>query len=405
MKKKIVFDVLLNLIATFIPMFALQFIILPQVAVRISDNSYGQLITLIAFVYLSASSFGSVLNNSKLIHHKKYEELKIQGDFNVILLIFSTINIIIMVLGLLFYGESITASTFISLIIISTILLFNTYASVEFRIKLNFKKILMNNIILFIGYLVGFCLFLLTGHWSLIYLFGFGFNMMYIIRETNILNEKLNKTPFFKITFRESALLLSSGILVSLGAYIDKLMIFPLLGGTAVSIYYTSTILGKTIALAIGPITGVLLSYLAHMKNFTENSFKLLLIISSVAGFFGYWIVILVSEPLLSIVYPQYMQEALQYIPITTLSIMLTIISSVINPVLLKFSSAKWQIFINGVYMIIYIPLSLYLLSLYGLYGFCAGVLIANFVKLAVMIMTYFYINKFSNLNKISEEY
>jgi len=405
MKKKIFFDVILNMVATFIPMFALQFIILPQVALKISADSYGQLLAITAFMYLSSSTFGSVLNNSKLIHYRRYEELNIQGDFNIVLSIFLVSNIIIMIVGLQYYGKSFDVITSISLILISTILLFNTYASVEFRLKLNFINILMNSIMLFIGYLIGYGLFLLTGYWSLIYLCGFGFNIIYILKKTDILHEKFSKTSLFRITLKEIILLLGSGILVSLGAYVDKLIIFPLLGGAAVSIYYAATILGKTIALAIGPITGVLLSYLAHIKKFSSNNFKLLLLISSIVGFIGYWSVILVSKPLLSLVYPQYVEDAIQYIPITTLSIILTIISSVINPVLLKFSSAKWQIFINGLYMLSYIPLSMYLLTLYGLMGLCVGILIANITKLLMMIIVYFYINKSTKVDNLSKEY
>ena len=405
MKKKIFFDVILNLLATLIPMFALQFLILPQVALKIGADSYGQLLAIIAFMYLSASSFGSVLNNAKLIHYKRYEELNTQGDFNIVLVIFLISNVIIMFLGLLYYGKSLNVLTNISLILISSILLFNTYASVEFRIKLNFINILMSSIMMFFGYLIGFVLFLFTGYWSLIYFCGLGLNILFLINKTSIWSENYSKTPLFKITFKEVIMLLGSGILVSLGAYVDKLIIFPLLGGAAVSIYYVATILGKTIALAIGPITGVLLSYLAHMKKFSRNNFKFLLLISSIVGFIGYWFVIFISEPLLSFVYPQYVEDAIQYIPVTTLSIILTIISSVINPVLLKFSSAKWQMFINGLYMLIYVPLSMYLLSLHGLMGLCVGILIANFIKLLIMITTYFYVNKSTNANNLSEEY
>lgn len=405
MKKKIVYDLILNMVATFIPMFTLQFVVLPQVALKISAESYGQLLAIMAFIYLSASSFGSVLNNSKLIHHKKYEELNMQGDFNIILVIFLFLNITIMILGLFYYGESINVMTRISLISIASMLLLSNYASVEFRIKLNFMNILINNLMLFLGYLIGFALFLLTSNWSLIYLCGFGFNILYIINKTNILKENFNKTPHFKATLKEIILLLGSGILVSLGAYADKLIIFPLLGGTAVSIYYVATILGKTIALAIGPITGVLLSYLAHMKKFSSKNFKLLLLSSAIVGLIGYGSVIVVSKPLLTLVYPQYVVEVMQYIPVTTSSIILSIISSVINPVLLKFSSAKWQVFINVIYMLIYIPISMYLLSLYGLMGLCIGILIANITKLLMMIMTYFYLNKSTEENNLSEGY
>ena len=55
--------------------------------------------------------------------------------------------------------------------------------------------------------------------------------------------------------------------------------------------------------------------------------------------------------------------------------------------------------------MLIYVPVSLYLLNLHGLMGFCIGILIANFTKLLIMIITYFYVNKSTNANNLSEEY
>lgn len=373
-------------------MFALTFLILPQIASQIDADSYGQIIAIVAFMNLSASTFGSVLNNLRLIRFKEYRDLNIKGDFSIILVISIIANVILMIAGLLYYGKNLQTLTLAIVLFSSIFLLIKTYAGVEFRIKLNFKNILLESIFLFLGYLIGFILFILTGHWVFIYLCGFGFSLLFILKKTNILREPLKKTLVFKATATQAIILLISGFLVSLGAYIDKLIIFPMLGGAAVSIYYTATILGKTIALVMGPITGVLLSYLAQMKKFSNHNFKLLLFISTIVGIIGYWGVIIISEPLLTIIYPQYVTEALKYIQITTLSIILTIVSNVINSVLLKFCNAKWQLLINIIYMAVYISASMGLLILYGLLGFCIGILIASFIKLILTIVVY-YIN------------
>ena len=400
MKKKIIFDTLFNILATMIPTLALQFIILPQIALNINADSYGQLLAVIAYIYLFSSTFGNVLNNSKLIHYKKYEDLKINGDFNIFLVIFLIMNFIIIVVGLFYYGTTLTKLTNLLLVLMSGMLLFTAYTSVEFRIKLNFKKIFINSIMLFLGYLIGYSVFLLTGNWSFVYLCGIGFSMIYLCYSTNIWRGEYNKTFLFKKTFKEVIILLASGILVSIGAYVDKLLIYPVLGGAAVSIYYVATILGKTIGLIVGPITGVFLSYLAQMKTFKSNNFKILLLSSSVLGFVCYWIIIILSKPIISIVYPQYVESAMHYVPITTLSTIVTIVANIINAIILKFSSAKWQVYINLLYMAVYLPLSLYLLTLYGLMGFCIGILIASFVKLVSTIATYFYHDRLNN-NKI----
>jgi len=55
--------------------------------------------------------------------------------------------------------------------------------------------------------------------------------------------------------------------------------------------------------------------------------------------------------------------------------------------------------------MLSYIPLSMYLLTLYGLMGLCVGILIANITKLLMMIIVYFYINKSTKVDNLSKEY
>lgn len=405
MKRKIIIDVMLSMIASFIPMLLLQLILLPMIATKINSESYGQLIAIVAFINLISGSLGNVLNNGRLIHYKTYEEKRINGDFNRILIIFIVVNIILILPGLLYYGESLNFRTIIILLISSILLLFNSYASVDFRIKLNYFRILLSAVSLFFGYLIGYYLFSITGSWSLIYICGFGMNAIYIIKNTKIMHESVKKTLIYSSTMKEITLLLGSGLLTAVGVYADKLILFPLLGGTAVTIYYVSTILGKTIALAIGPITSVLLSYLAHMKQFSKNNFKLLLVVSILIGSLGYILVVFISKPVLMIIYPQYANEAIKYIYITTAAIVLSIIANVINPILLRFMKAKWQVLINGVFIFIYISLSIVMLKLYGLYGFCIGILIANAVKLLLMIMIYYINNYNSKVNKTCEEY
>ena len=50
----------------------------------------------------------------------------------------------------------------------------------------------------------------------------------------------------------------------------------------------------------------------------------------------------------------------------------------------------KWQIIINGTNAVLYGALSMGLMKLFGLTGFCFGALITNVVKLIIMIIIYF---------------
>lgn len=395
MKKKILLNVVLNIIASFVPIFALQFIILPKVAISISAESYGQLITIVAFVNISASSFGIALNNSRLLHFKDYKDIRNNGDYNIILGIFLIGNTLLVLIGMFFLGQSLDFMDHFLINIFSVLMVLYTYGNVEFRINLNYKHIFLTGLILFSGYLIGYISFLITGYWPLIYVFGFGASIIYIYINTGILKERfIKRSPIFKSISIKTIFLLGSSFLVIIVTYIDKLIIYSVLGGYAVSIYYTATILGKTIALVIGPITSVMLSYFAQMRSFNTHLFKLLLGISFTLGLLGYISIMLISEPLLSLIYPQYMEESLRYISITSISIIITIISDIINTVMLKFRDLKWQIYINGIHMILFIILSFVLLDFYGLMGFCIGVMIASILKLLVMILLYYQQNK-----------
>jgi O-antigen/teichoic acid export membrane protein len=400
-KKRIITDISLNILSSVFPVLFLQFLILPSIASKINANSYGELLTIVGLMSLSSGTLGNILNNSRLIHYKSYEELKLKGDYIQLLGIFLLINTCIMFLGLWYYVESRSLINIFFIILTSTFLFLRGYGRVEFRIKLNFKYILIESIYLMIGYGIGLLLFLITGYWQFIYLFGFSISFFYVFCKTDILREPFKRTELFRFTATQTLFLLISGLLLGIATYIDRLLLYPALGGVAVTIYYISTILGKTISLVIQPISGVFLSYLAHKKKVNNKSVYVMLCVSLLIGSLGYVITILISKPLLTLLYPQYVIEALNYIHVTTLTIIITIISDMLSPLVLKFCDLKWQIVINGTYLSVLIFLSLFLLDSYGLMGFCVGLLIASIIKLLSMIVIYYFLNIRTNIKGI----
>jgi O-antigen/teichoic acid export membrane protein len=402
MKRKLISDSVLSIIASIIPIFGLQFILLPLVAAKISTNSYGLLITLTALMNLSSGTLGNILDNSKLVSYKKYEDLKVKGDYNILLVILIVISLLIMSAGIFFYQEHVDIVSFLLLIGASTFYLLKEYMGVEFKIKLKFNLVLVNSIILILGYTAGFLLFIVSEYWEFIFFFGFMFSFIFMIKMTSTLLEPLRRTPYFKQTLNQSSSFLISGVLLSLGTYLDKLLLYPLLGGAAVATYFTATIIGKTIAMVVAPINGVLLSYLARLQYFNSKYFYLVLYLSSIMGVGAFILIILVSETLLTILYPQYVDGALNYINITTLSIIVIVISNSLNTIVLKFCEARMQIIINLLYLIIYVGGSIILIKPFGLMGFCIGILIASIARLIVIVVVY-HLNNKSELRKVGD--
>ena len=263
-RKKVIFDILLNIIAATLPVAMLQLIIYPKLAISLGGNEYGLMLTIYSVWIMIPNSLGNVLNNIKLLKFPEYQKLGLEGDIPVLLRQWVTFSSVVVFIAIWFYcGDfnfiHIVTGTFVALFIF-----LKAYLEVGFRIKLNFTSILINNALLSLGFIFGYFFFKLTGVWEFIFLLGYLFSTIYCALKTNLLKELPQKTSLFCKIKKDAYSLVCSAVIVNLTNYADKLVLYPLMGGTAVSVYYTSTILGKITGMLTGPINSVVLSYIAR---------------------------------------------------------------------------------------------------------------------------------------------
>lgn len=393
-KKKFIFDVVLNIVASAIPIATLQLIILPSIASQLESEHYGLIITLISFLTLFSHPFGNVLNNIRLLQSKESTGNTINGDFNILLLLSLLINSFIIVIGAVYFEGKLLLLNIVLLLTISSLILIREYLVVTFRIILNYKAILLNNLILSCGYLIGLFLFFITGYWQFVYIIGLTLSLLYILKNTKLLEGGFRRTPNLKGTMYRCLILFMSTFLKTVTSYADKLLIFPLLGSSAVAIYYSSTIIGKIISMGITPLSSVMLSYLSKIERLKFRNFIYILFFTGIAGILGYLICIFISRPLLSLLYPKWVEESMKLIYITTGTAIIGALNTVLHPINLRFNNINWQVLINGIYLVAYIFCSLSLYKLYGLVGFCSGILLASIIKLMTMIMVFMFNHK-----------
>lgn len=382
--KKIITDVILNVFATAIPLIVLQMLILPFVAVKTQDDLYGLILTLISVITVISGSLGNGLNNIRLIKNNLYEKTNLQGDFSVLLLAEEIVGFIAVFIAIQKYRVGIV--DFALILLLAFLWLGREYFIVAFRLNLNFKGIVINNLMMVLGYLFGLLLFVWVGYWQLIYISGLLFSILYIRFHSAILREKFVITPLFKTTLYELLFLIFASLINNLLNYADRIIIYPLIGGTAVSIYYASTLFGKIVSTAVSPLNSVVLSYLSKKESLNKNLFGKVLFSSAVIACFGYVICRTLAMPALTLLYPQWAEESIKYVPVTTWIAMLTMMTSVISPFLLKFCAMKWQVVINAIVLLVYLSCSMILYQSMGLMGFCLGILLSNIIKLLIMI-------------------
>lgn len=387
---KILFDMCLNIGASGAPIAVLQLIIYPYLASHISSEEYGLMITLYSLWVVISNSLGNVLNNIRLLRSTEYEEEGLKGDFPFLLRNFTAINFIVILIGTLFYIKELNVVYLFFSIIISALILFKAYFEVGFRIKLDYVSILNNGILQCLGFMLGLAFFRFFHVWQFVFLFGFLFNTIFTILKTGMLKEPFIKTKLYSNVSKDAQIYTLATFSGSLMTYADKMVLYPLMGGHVVSIYYTATILGKIIGMISGPITGVILSYISKWSNSQKKIFSKILIVGVILAVIGYGITMGISYPVINLLFPQWKDEVMVYLPITTIAIAIQTLNSFLNPFILKFYDMKWQIIIGMASVAVYFVMALVLWNFYGMIGFCIGTVLGQLSKTLIMVFLHF---------------
>lgn len=392
-KFKIALDVILNLVGTLIPVAIIQLIIFPQLAKNVATENFGLIQSTMALVYLIGATLGDSLCSARLIKEQEYKKKELIGDFNllnigsIMFLVIATPIILILYFKIKVISE----------VILSCVVMILSYCCgyffVRYRLEINYVQIFINHIAGSAAYLAGYGIFLLLGTWQLIYIVYFMARLLHLLPKSPLLKEPIKKTELFQELVNTCVGLNVSALLSKMLSYFDKIILFPILGGYLVSIYVTANILGKLIVQITTPITNVILTYLSKEDSISKRTWNQVLFCGGLIGFISYFICIEISRPLVYIFYPQWAQEAIIYIPVTTASLCFASYSSLLTPFVLKMIDARWQIAISGSGVIIYVFLIL-IWSKEGLMACCYSILISNIVKTVLTILIPFIIQR-----------
>ena len=386
-KIRLVLDMGLNIFAVGFPVAMLQLIVYPFISRKTDTDSYGLMITMYSAWMVLSNSLGNVLNNIRLLHQNEYEEKNITGDFNILLRRWEVINLTVVLILTLYYVQRFNITDIIFSLLIATFVLLKAYLEVGFRIKLNYRSILMNGLLQGAGFLLGTLVFSVTGIWQFVFLFGFLFSMTYSAVRTKLLREPCIRTELYGIVSKNTIQYTIATFSNSMMSYADKMVLYPLMGGHAVSVYYTATILGKIVSMLTGPITSVVLSYISKWNQKNRNIFSKVLFSGALLAVLGYFVTLFISRPVIAFLFPQWVQEVMKLLPFTTAAIVIQALNAFLNPFVLKFYDIKWQIVINVSSAGIYFVGALVLWNFYGIIGFCIGTICGQFIKTVIMVV------------------
>ena len=394
MIKKISCDFIYSLIASALPIIIIQLILYPTLSRFVDSSAYGLILTLMGVVNTIYISLGTPLNNTRLIQNEKYDEIK--GDFNFLLIMANIIGAVL-IITISIYIFQLTFLMIMGLILLTIISITNSYLMVSYRLILDFKLYICISLMECIGYLIGISFLKIYSElWIFAFIFAQFFSLLYLIFTCSLYKEPLTFTKYFKQTTIKYIWLVLSNIVSNALNYLDRLILFPLLGGTAVATFSTATFFGKSLSMILVPISGVLLSYLSQRdykmtikKYLYLNGLVFILTISFVI--FSYY----ASPWVTGLLYPTLINDSIQYIVIGNLGAIVGSATALCSPFIIKYAPSYWNFVVNGLYGISYIVLGTTLLNYSGIYGFCIALLLANILRMTVtFIVGGIYIKK-----------
>lgn len=380
-------DYILNIIASLILTISTQLIAYPFLSRLLNSEEYGNMLLFMGLINATAVSFGTPLNNTRLLLQDKYRNVtEKNGDFNILFLYAIVFNSIIIAL-ITFVMDTEFTYNVIFYMAISFFILFRSYYSVEYRLIINYMKILKVSCFCFVGYTIGIFFSYMTKQWMFTFFMGELFGFLYIIKGSTLIKEGMFKTEYYHIAKSKCNMILLSSVITSFSSYLDRFFIYPVLGSTNVAIYNVSSFIGKTAGIVMTPITGVMLTYYAKENKLNLKVFYKRIILFAAFSSLFYLFSVIIGKPITRLLYPDYVDIAMKYMYIANLSSILLILSNTIQPTLLRYCNTIWQPIIQGSYILLYLIFGFLGMKINGLYGFCVSNLIVNALKNIQMII------------------
>lgn len=376
-----------NLFAAILSTGVLQLVVYPFLARRHSEGEYGEILLIVGVVNVFILTFGNSLGDIRLILNADTEKKETNTDFNIFLLFASIVGVIVFSV-FAFVHKSVSLNNYILLGAFCIVGIIHSYLIALIRLKLLFVKSVVASLFMTVGYIIGMILCYFTHVWAVVFLVAYLVSTAYLAFITGFMKDGFKKTNRMRRIMGQYSQLATSYGLKSGLTYIDRFTIYPLMGNDTVAIYTVASIFGKCVLLVLQPIANVILGY--YVQPGYKMGRKKYWIINSVSLSFGliaFVFALIFSKLFVKILYPTYIDLVLPYLAIANLATIIGALISLVQPSLLKFASMTWQIIIQVAYGVLCVSLSLILIPVHGLMGFCYSMLISNSARLAFMFV------------------
>lgn len=363
----------------------LQLLVYPQLNRLMGSEQLGVLLYITGLAAILCPSVGQALNTSRLVVRRDYAVTN--GDYNTLLLLFGGIGCA----ASLAISRGTIAGPGMAVLVVLLLMTtaFRFYGDVEYRLNLNYRRYFIYYCAVSAGYLLGFGLYFVTGSWFAVFLSGEILALLYLAATGSVFREFFRRSASFGVAFARGGFLVFSYLITNLTLNMDRLVLEHLIGSLAVTQYYVTSLIGKTLVLLVAPVNTIIISYLTKREKRLNRRQFVLFAGAGLAVSFVFFLGTEVGTPLFVwLFYGKELYESVRgMVTVVNLSQVLGLLSAYLFIVVLTFTEERWQLILQVVHLAIMSALVLLFTGKHGIMGFAAAVLIANAVRVGMVIL------------------
>ena len=362
----------------------LQVLVYPLLNRIMGSDQLGELLYLMGLVAILCPSVGQALNTSRLVVRRDYDVSN--GDYNILLLLFGGVGTVV---ALVVAKSSMTTPMVIlwTIILLMTTI-FRYYGDVEYRLNLNYQKYFIYYTVLTVGYVAGFGLYLLTKNWFLVFITGEAAAIIYLAATGTVFRGFFDRSKWFNKASQRGGFLVFSYLITNLTLNIDRLVLENLIGHLAVTQYYVTSLIGKTLVLLVAPVNTIIISYLTRKQERINRKQFMMFTGIGIGVSFVFFICAQIGTPIfVKLFYGDLYDSVKGMVTVVNLSQILGVFSAYLFIVVLTFTEEKWQLLLQIFHLVVIVALVLLFTGSGGIMGFAEAVLIANAIRVAAVIL------------------
>lgn len=363
----------------------IQLALYPFLNKKLGADEFGVVLTLISFVAIMGSTFGTAANYSRMVTRMKNHDSN--GDYNIFLLMIAGLSVIVSVCGLIWLNKfGVLAEAGYLALMIFTVLRY--YSDVEFRLNLNYKRYFIFYLLISAGYIAGIGLFYVTHSWIVAMLCGECLAVGYVMAQGGIYRGELfKKSEYFRDNMRSLMLLSGTELIAAVILNADRLILQAVSGGVAVTIFYAATLVGKMVSMISTPLNGVVIGHLAKYDGTIKKGTFVKLCLGSIVGSLLVNIVCVgVSYVFIRIMYADIFEQVKPYLWFANLGQVFYFVANTLTVVLLKFTDEKYQLVINVLFLIAFVVIAVPMTMMWELWGMAIALVAVNLIKILLIM-------------------